>query len=324
MKENPLLSITGLTVVYRSKKGELRAVEDVSFEIDRGEVVALVGESGSGKSTIGLSIMGLLPPSAKMLGGSIRFEGKELAGKPRDMLRRLMGSKIAMVFQEPVSYLNPVLKIGDQVAESILLHNDVTKDEAKSRALEMLRRVRIPDPARVYNYYPHQLSGGMAQRVCIAIAISNNPALLIADEPTTSLDLTIQAQILHLLKNLCGELNMAMLLISHDLRVVSGMADRVITLYAGKIAEERNVADIFSQPMHPYTRLLMKSSGINNQTDEGYQTAGGLPDLHNPPMGCRFMSRCLHAFERCRLDPKEVRFGENSRVYCWLYEESVK
>ncbi len=323
MNEETILSVNNLGVSYFSSGRRLTALDGVSFDLKRGEVLAIVGESGSGKSTLGLSIMRLLPSSAKVTSGSIKLQGEEILQAEGSRLNRIRGSKVAMIFQEPVSYLNPVLKVGDQVAESIILHRNVSKEVAKNHAIEALKKVKIPDPAKVYNYYPHQLSGGMAQRVCIAIAISNNPSLLIADEPTTSLDLTIQAQILHLLKELCKEMSMSMLLISHDLRVVSGVADRVLTLYAGRVVEERPVREIFLHPLHPYTRVLLKSSGMLADGSNIYSPKGSLPDMHSPPQGCRFAPRCPHAFEICSREPVETRVDEGSRVYCWLYEKDA-
>ena len=321
MSKEPILEVNNLSVGYFASGRKLTALDNVSFELKKGEVLAVVGESGSGKSTLGLSIMRLLPASARVLSGSVRLNGEEILQFDNSRLNRIRGSKVAMIFQEPVSYLNPVLKVGEQVTESIILHRNISKELAKRYAIEALKKVKIPDPEKVYNYYPHQLSGGMAQRVCIAIAISNSPSLLIADEPTTSLDLTIQAQILHLLKELCSDMHMSMLLISHDLRVVSGVADRVLTLYAGRVVEERSVKDIFLQPLHPYTRVLLKSSGMLRDDRNFYDPKGSLPDMHDPPEGCRFAPRCPHAFNMCTREPKESRVDATSRVYCWLYEE---
>jgi peptide/nickel transport system ATP-binding protein len=321
LSKEPILEVNNLSVGYFASGRKLTALDNVSFELKKGEVLAVVGESGSGKSTLGLSIMRLLPASARVLSGSIRLNGEEILQFDNSRLNRIRGSKVAMIFQEPVSYLNPVLKVGEQVTESIILHRNISNELAKRYAIEALKKVKIPDPEKVYNYYPHQLSGGMAQRVCIAIAISNSPSLLIADEPTTSLDLTIQAQILHLLKELCSDMHMSMLLISHDLRVVSGVADRVLTLYAGRVVEERSVKDIFLQPLHPYTRVLLKSSGMLRDDRNIYDPKGSLPDMHDPPEGCRFAPRCPHAFNMCTREPKESRVDATSRVYCWLYEE---
>jgi oligopeptide/dipeptide ABC transporter ATP-binding protein len=318
-----LLEVEKLYVSYTRGNRKLSALHDVSLSVDRGEVVAIVGESGSGKSTLGLAIMQLLPAPARVLSGSILLNGKDILKMPKEQARKECGKDISMVFQEPVSYLNPVLKVGEQLRETLLIHERISKDEAKKRALSLLERVKIADAERVYDYYPYQLSGGMAQRVCIAIAIACGPSLMIADEPTTSLDLTIQAQVLHLLKELQEELKMSLILISHDLRVVSGMADRVVTMYAGSIAEEAPVSKIFTDPMHPYTRTLMQASGLS-VVDKMYDVGGFLPDLSNPPLGCRFQPRCPHAFDACANQPVETRFEKDSRVFCWLYERVAK
>ncbi|MDG6933635.1 MAG: ABC transporter ATP-binding protein [Nitrososphaerota archaeon] len=315
-----LLNVKDLSINYRKGNKSVSALQEVSISVSKGEVVAVVGESGSGKSTLGLAIMQLLPPPASVSSGEIILSGKNVLSMPRSEARKECGSMVSMVFQEPVSYLNPVMKVGDQISETLMIHENISKREAISKAIHLFRRVKIFDPERVYNYYPHQLSGGMAQRACIAMAIACGPSLMIADEPTTSLDLTIQAQVLHLLKELREEMQMAMILISHDLRVVSGMADRVVTLYAGRVAEEGTVSDIFHEPKHPYTRALMRASGLGN-LDRTYDVGGSLPDLANPPSGCRFQPRCPFAFEPCGRQPPENRMKEDYRVYCWLYDK---
>lgn len=316
---SPILSVRGLKIYYESESAPVKAVDDVSFDIGQGEVVALVGESGSGKTTVALAIPKLLAPAARLINGSILFNDKKLLGMTNQELSGIRGGEIGVVFQEPTSYLNPLIKVGEQIAESLLLHQRCNKREATTRTKEILREVRIPDVDRVYESYPHQLSGGLAQRVGIGIAVSCRPSLLIADEPTSNLDLTVQAQILNLLKTLSRERNLAILLISHDLGVVSGMADRIIIMYAGRIAEEADVHSIFKNPRHPYTKALLSASRKAIREKGSEDLAGSLPDLTNPPPGCRFNTRCPQAYERCQKDPVETKFGLRSRVYCWLY-----
>jgi oligopeptide/dipeptide ABC transporter ATP-binding protein len=313
-----LLSVKELQIYYRVQSGFVKAVDGVSLDIDQGEVVALVGESGSGKTTLALAVSNLLPAPAKVINGSIAFNGKTISTLGDEELSQIRGKEIGMVFQEPASYLNPLIKVGDQIAEALVIHEGLSRQQAASRTKTILEKVRIPDADRVYHYYPHQLSGGMAQRIGIGIAISCDPSLLIADEPTSNLDVTVQAQILHLLKELSRELKLAILLISHDLGVVSGMADRVVIMYAGQIAEEAKVHSIFKNPQHPYTKALLVSSRVSHK-NEGVTIGGSLPDLMNPPPGCRFAPRCPYAMSKCEKDPVEFIPEPESRVYCWLY-----
>jgi oligopeptide/dipeptide ABC transporter ATP-binding protein len=317
----PLLSVNNLGIYYGEGPRSVQAVDNVSFNVAEEQAIAFVGESGSGKTTVALAISNLLPAAARIIEGTITFKGKGLLGMTPDELRHVRGKEIGMVFQEPASYLNPCIKVGEQVSEAFRIHYCLRKDEAASKAKAILERVRVPDVERVYHYYPHQLSGGMAQRVGIAIALSCQPSLLLADEPTSNLDLTVQAQILHLLKTFNRELGLAILLISHDLGVVSGMADRVVIMYAGRIAEEADVHSIFRNPRHPYTQALLVASRIAQQK-EGGEVKGSLPDLTNPPPGCRFSPRCPKATEQCQKEPPEVTFEGGARVYCWLYGRS--
>jgi len=312
-----LLSVRNLKIYYGREPDLIHAVDGVTFDIRSGEITALVGESGSGKTTIALSILSLLPSSARIVEGDILFKGRSLLKLKPSEMHKIRGKEISMVFQEPHSYLNPLIKVGEQVDETLILHENVSKEEARVRTKSIFEKVRIPDPERIYNYYPHQLSGGMAQRVGIAIAIACNPQLLIADEPTSNLDLTVQAQILHLLKNLCKELGLSILLITHDLGVVSGLADRVIIIYAGKLAEEADVYSIYSNPQHPYTEALLSSSRVA-RIRSSIEASGFLPDLRNPPPGCRFSTRCPYVMEICKTDPPEVKNQQGSRVHCWL------
>lgn len=313
-----LLSVKNLKLHYKTgKQTYIHAVDDVSFDIAEAEIVALVGESGSGKTTTALSIPRLLPPSAVILGGEILFKGVDLLSLSTAELNKIRGRDIGFVFQEPVSYLNPLIKVGDQIAEVLMTHEDLDKREARRRALKLLEQVRVPDPERVYNNYPHQLSGGMAQRVNIAIAIGLNPSLLIADEPTSNLDVTVQAQILNLIMTLQKEFGMAVLLVTHDIGVVSGMADKVLVMYAGEIVEEAPVSMIFRSPHHPYSKLLLKK--FKQSSAENIEIMGNVPDLANPPEGCRFLQRCPAAMKQCSQKVPETSLNSSHRVLCWLY-----
>ncbi len=316
-----LLSVRNLRVFYEREGNVLRAVDGISLDVHAGEVVALVGESGSGKTTAALTIARLLPPNARIESGEVLFEDRDLLRMNDSELARFRGKQASMIFQEPVSYLNPLMKAGDQIAEAIMLHDRLEKKAAQSNAVQVLKRIRIPDPERVYHYYPHQLSGGMAQRVSIAIAISCHPQLLIADEPTSNLDLTVQSQILHLLKVLNRELGLAILLISHDLGVVSGLADKVIVMYAGQIAEEANVNSVYHEAKHPYTQTLLAASRLAAGATGG-KIVGGSPDPANFPQGCRFHPRCSFAMSKCiSAEPPEFFPEKAGRVKCWLYGE---
>lgn len=314
LQDSNILSVKSLRIDYFRGNKVVNAVDKVSLDVKKGEVLAIIGESGSGKSTVARAIAGLLPLNARVVSGSILFENEDILKADQRKLREIRGKKIGFIFQEPVSYLNPVLKVGEQISETLIYHTGVDKDKASKEAKNLLRYVSVPDADRVYNYYPHQLSGGMAQRVCIAMAISCRPSLLIADEPTSNLDLTVQAQILNLLDRLRREFSMSIVLISHDLGVVSGISDRIVVMYAGRVAEESTTERIIKEPKHPYTKLLL---AVSISSDE--RIYGSIPDLSNPPPGCRFSPRCPFSFERCGSDPEEF-FVKGSRVYCWLYE----
>ena len=292
-----LLAVDGLTVAFRTGRGEVTAVEDLTFTLDAGEVLGLVGESGSGKSVSALAILGLLPrPAARVAAGRVAFEGADLLTMPERRLRRLRGPGIGMIFQEPMSSLNPVFTIGDQITETLRAHERIGPAAARTRAVGLLDRVGIPSAAQRLGDYPHQLSGGQRQRVMIAIALSCNPRLLIADEPTTALDVTIQAQILDLLLDLRAERGMAVLLITHNMGVVAETADRVLVMYAGRIAEQAPVAALFDRPAHPYTRgLLSCVPALDQDLRRLPAIPGSLPDPARRPPGCRFAPRCgLH------------------------------
>ena len=301
-----LLSVKNLSTEFPVKKGIVRAVEDVSFDVDQGEILAIVGESGSGKSVTSLSIMGLLAEPGHVAGGSLEFEGKDLATLSEKQYRELRGNDMAMIFQEPMTSLNPVYRVGNQIVEAIRTHEKVSKAEAKDRAVDLLRKVGIPSPEARINDYPHQMSGGMRQRVMIAMALACNPKLLIADEPTTALDVTIQAQILDLLRRLRDDTGMAVLLITHDLGVVSETADRVVVMYCGQVVEEAEVRTLFDHPMHPYTLGLLKS----------------IPRLLEMPPGCHFSDRCDSCMDICRTKVPELVDVDGHKVRCFLYESA--
>ncbi len=320
---DPLLEVRDLAVAFDTDAGLLRAVDGISFSIPRGRTLGLVGESGCGKSVTALSILRLLPqPSGRIVGGEIRFEGADLAAAtPADLLR-IRGGRIGMVFQEPMTALNPVHRIGRQLSEVFLLHRTRDKAEAARLAVEMLAKVGIPSPEIRAQEYPHQLSGGMRQRVVIAMALACNPALLIADEPTTALDVTIQAQILDLLRSLQRELGMAILLITHDLGVIAEMCDEVVVMYSGRIAEQGPVEKIFARPAHPYTRgLLSAIPRLEAERKSRLATIPGLvPTLAEMPTGCRFANRCPLATNACAMQPPLETLSAGHTVACWHHK----
>jgi peptide/nickel transport system ATP-binding protein len=318
-----VLEVKNLQTVFFTNSGLFKAVDDVSFEVGRGETLAIVGESGCGKSVSALSIMRLVPnPPGRIVGGTVLLEGTDLLALGEPAMREIRGNRISMIFQEPMTSLNPVIRIGDQIAEAVRLHRSMTAKAAWDKAVEMLRLVRIPEPARRAQEYPHQLSGGMRQRAMIAMALACRPALLIADEPTTALDVTIQAQILALVLDLQKELGMGLILITHDLGVVAQTAQRVIVMYAGKKVEEADVEALFENPRHPYTRGLMASipAVLNSGKAETRLTEipGTVPSLVGLPPGCAFAPRCSLAIARCRTEypPLEDRGGGHLAA-CW-------
>ena len=315
----PLLSIDGLTVEFPSAKGALRAVDDVSLHVNRGETLGLVGESGSGKSMTALAVIGLVPPPGRVAGGSVRFNGADLTGMRERDLRRIRGAGVGFVFQEPMTALNPVFTIGSQLIETLAAHDIARGKAAERKAAELLDAVRLPDPERRLRDYPHQLSGGQRQRALIAMALACDPALLIADEPTTALDVTVQAEILDLLREMKSRLGLALLLITHDLGVVAETADRVAVMYAGRIVEQSPVAELFSDPLHPYTRGLLGSMPGREQGRQLRAIPGVVPPLGNLPPGCTFAPRCPDRFEPCdKARPGDALLGERS-VKCYLY-----
>jgi peptide/nickel transport system ATP-binding protein len=328
--EDTVLDVKNLQTVFFTNSGLFRAVDDVSFTVRRGETLAIVGESGCGKSVTALSIMRLVPdPPGRIVGGSVTLEGSDLLGLDEAAMRKIRGDRISMIFQEPMTSLNPVMRIGDQITEAVQLHRSMTNKEAWKQAVDTLRLVRIPEPERRALEYPHQLSGGMRQRAMIAMALACRPALLIADEPTTALDVTIQAQILALIVELQKELGTGLILITHDLGVVAQTAQRVIVMYAGKKVEEACVEALFENPRHPYTRGLMASMpaviGLGAKTDARLtEIPGMVPSLTNLPAGCAFAPRCTMAIDRCREQyPPLQDFGDRHFAACWRAAELV-
>ena len=316
-----LIEIKDLKTSFFTSDGELRAVDGVSFEIEEGKTMGLVGESGCGKSVTALSTMQLIPKAAgRVVGGEIRYRGDDLLSFDETRMRHIRGNEISMIFQEPMTSLNPVFSVGAQIEEVIVLHQRMTKKDARDKAIEMLRLVKIPEPEIRIDDYPHQLSGGMRQRVMIAMALSCNPSLLIADEPTTALDVTIQAQILLLIEELQDELGMALLLITHDLGVVAEQADDVAIMYAGKIVERAVPEVIFSRPLHPYTLGLLKSiPGYNGVKKKLEAIPGIVPSPLDLPAGCRFSDRCARAEDGCKEAEPELREVEERHwVSCFL------
>src|SRR6201991_4915400 len=329
--DETVLDVKNLQTVFFTNSGLFRAVDNLSFHVRRGETLAIVGESGCGKSVTALSIMRLVPdPPGRIVGGSVLLEGTDLLGLDDARMRQIRGNRISMIFQEPMTSLNPVIRIGDQISEAVRLHRNISGKEASAQAIEMLRLVRIPEPARRAQEYPHQLSGGMRQRAMIAMAMACRPALLIADEPTTALDVTIQAQILALMLELQKELGMGLILITHDLGVVAQTAQRVIVMYAGRKVEEADVDTLFANPRHPYTRGLMASipavpTGGVERAARLAEIPGTVPSLTSLPQGCAFAPRCPLAIERCRQEyPPLQDFGGHHRAACWRAAELAK
>jgi peptide/nickel transport system ATP-binding protein len=316
----PLLEVKGLKTYFYTEDGVVQAINGVDFAIRPGEVMGLVGESGSGKSVTSLSIMRLLPASGKIVDGEIRFDSRDLVQVPEETMVRMRGDDLSMIFQQPTSCLNPVFRIGDQIAETIMVHQDLSKQEAWRQGVEMLRKVGIPDPERRATAFPHEISGGQAQRVMIAMALSCLPKLLIADEPTTALDVTIQAQILDLMRNLRSETGTAILLITHDMGVIAEMCDSVAVMYAGQIVEYTDVYTIFDNPLHPYTEGLLAAIPVLGDVRETLAVIpGSVPNLIELPPGCKFAPRCPYAQDLCVTeDPPLVEVRPNQKVRCFM------
>lgn len=315
-----LLSVKNLRTSFFTPAGEVKAVNDVSFNLDRGKVLGIVGESGSGKSVTAYSIMRILASTGKIINGSILFEGKDLATISENEMRDIRGNKISMIFQDPMTSLNPVYTIGNQLIEAIELHTNKEKEEAEQRAIELLKLVGVNEPEKRLKQYPHEFSGGMRQRVMIAMTLACEPDILIADEPTTALDVTIQAQILELMKSLQKELGMAIILITHDLGVVASMCDEVIVMYAGKVVERGTIKEIFYNPCHEYTKGLLKSiPKIDEEKKKLTPIEGNPVDLLNLPKGCSFSPRCAECMRICLEEyPPELRINEEHLASCWL------
>jgi peptide/nickel transport system ATP-binding protein len=316
----PLLAVEDLRVAFAGDDGRVtRAVDGVGFTLQRGRTLGIVGESGCGKSVTSLSIMGLLPKQTARVMGSVRFEGADLLRTPDRTLRDLRGDRLAMIFQEPMTSLNPSFTVGDQIAEVIIRHRGASPREARAHAIDMLRHVRIPSPEQRVDDYPHRLSGGMRQRAMIAMALACDPQLLIADEPTTALDVTIQAQILDLMRRLREETGTAIILITHDLGVVAELCDDIVVMYAGQVVERAPVGTLFEQPQHPYTVGLLGSiPRLDQRRDRLAAIDGTVPDMTAPPPGCRFAKRCPFADDRCRHEPPPfLDVGEAHTSRCW-------
>ncbi|PEF51190.1 peptide ABC transporter ATP-binding protein [Bacillus cereus] len=321
-----VVELKDLQTHFQTDEGTVKAVNHVSFAVREGETVCVVGESGCGKSVTALSIMGLIAESGSVVGGDILYEGKSLLGMKEKELRSLRGNDIAMIFQEPMTSLNPVFTVGEQIVETLREHELLSKNEAYKKAIELIRKVGIARADEIVHSYPHELSGGMLQRIMIAVALSCNPKLLIADEPTTALDVTIQAQILDLLRQVKEEFKTSILLITHDLGVVAEMADYVVVMYGGKVIEEAPVLEIFQNPKHPYTKGLLKSKPVmGKRIDKLYSIPGQVPNLVGLGEFCYFSGRCEHCMEICGKEAPNLNVNdENHKVACWLYEERAE
>ncbi|WP_102399198.1 ABC transporter ATP-binding protein [Haloimpatiens massiliensis] len=327
MDNTDLVEIKNLKTYFKTEDGIVKAVDDVSFKIKKGETLGLVGESGCGKSVAAMSLMRLIPnPPGKIMGGEMHFEDKNILELNDEDMRNIRGNDIAVIFQEPMTSLNPVLTIGYQINETIILHQKLDKEKAKKRSIEMLKLVGIPRAEEVFQCYPHELSGGMRQRAMIAMALSCNPKLLIADEPTTALDVTIQAQILQLMKDLKDKIGASIMLITHDLGVIAEMADYVVVMYAGKVVEKAPVVELFKNPKHPYTIGLLNSKpALNKEQDKLYSIPGQVPNPIGMPEYCYFYERCNKACEDCKKGiPSLIDKGNRHEVACWLYEKEVE
>ena len=327
MLDERLLEIKELKISFLTERGMVTAVDGVSFHVDAGETVGVVGESGCGKSVTAESILRLLDEKKTEYEGEIRYRGKNLLAVSQDEMQQIRGNEISMIFQDPMTSLNPVFPIGDQIAEVIRLHQNCSKQEAHQRTVEMLRRTGIPDPERRVHEYPHEISGGMRQRVMIAMALSCQPQLLIADEPTTALDVTIQAQILELMNDLKQESSMGVILITHDLGVVAEVCSRVVVMYLGQVIEEADVETLFENPLHPYTKGLMKAVPVldGERGKKLHVIKGMVPSLHQIPQGCRFAPRCDYADGRCIAEPPHLQaISDQHKVRCWHAEKIAK
>ncbi len=317
----PLVEVERLRVEFPTRRGVLTAVDDISFTIGVGEILGVVGESGAGKSMTGYATIGLLEPPGRIAGGSIKLSGRRIDNLPPEEMRRVRGRQIGAIFQDPLTSLNPLLRISDQLIETIRTHLDLTERQARTRALELLEEVGIPAARERIDQYPHQFSGGMRQRIVIALALCAGPQLIVADEPTTALDVSIQAQIIRLLKRLCRDHGTSVILITHDMGVIAETADRVAVMYAGRIVEIGPVRDVIKNARHPYTRGLMASiPSITNRNKDLAQIPGSMPRLSEIPAGCAFSPRCTETMDRCRRERPELVADGASSTACWLYE----
>ena len=324
-KNQPLLKVENLRIEFPTRRGTLVAVDDISFHIDEGEVLGVVGESGAGKSLTGSAIIGLLEPPGRIAGGKVLLEGQDIANLPYELMRRIRGRHIGMVFQDPLTSLNPLYTVGRQLTETIQTHTEMGPQDARERAIELLTEVGIPSPELRVDQYPHQFSGGMRQRVVIALALCVNPRLIIADEPTTALDVSIQAQIISLLKKLCRDHGAAVMLITHDMGVIAETADRVAVMYAGRLSEVGPVQDVIMRAKHPYTHGLMGSiPKMGHDTERLEQIDGSMPRLTEIPTGCAFNPRCPKAFGRCTVERPDLIQVDSSQVACWLFDQPME
>jgi peptide/nickel transport system ATP-binding protein len=319
----PVLSVRDLKVDFPTRRGLLHAIDGVSFEIARGEVLGVVGESGAGKSVTGAAVIGLIDPPGRVVGGEIRLSGMRIDNLPAEDMRRIRGKRIGMVFQDPLTSLNPLYRVGEQLIETIITHLALSPSAARKRAIDLLAEVGIPAPDKRIDGYPHEFSGGMRQRVVIALAIAAAPELIIADEPTTALDVSIQAQIIALIKKLGREHGTAVMLVTHDMGVIAEIADRVAVMYSGRIAEIGPVRDVVHKPLHPYARGLMGAiPTLDTTVSRLVQIPGSMPRLSAIPKGCAFNPRCSQVFERCRVDRPEPLLRDGRKVACHLYDQA--
>jgi peptide/nickel transport system ATP-binding protein len=318
----PVLSVRNLQVEFVTRRGILRAIDGVSFDIAAGEVLGVVGESGAGKSLTGTAIIGLIDPPGRIAGGEVLLQGQRIDNLPREQLRKIRGKRIGMIFQDPLTSLNPLFKISEQLVETIRAHSDMNEADARTRAIDLLTEVGIPAPEKRIDSYPHEFSGGMRQRVVIALALAAEPELIIADEPTTALDVSVQAQIITLLKRLCRERGTAVMLVTHDMGVIAETADRVAVMYAGRIAEIGPVRDVVQNARHPYAKGLMGAiPTLESASERLVQIPGSMPRLTAIPQGCAFNPRCEKVFARCHVERPDLIAAGPSQVACWLYDE---
>jgi peptide/nickel transport system ATP-binding protein len=319
----PVLSVRDLTVEFVTRRGRLRALDKVSFDVARGEVLGVVGESGAGKSVTGAAIIGLIDPPGRIAGGEVVLSGRRIDNLPPDAMRKVRGKRIGMIFQDPLTSLNPLYRVGEQLIETIQTHTDLNAADARKRAIALLDEVGIPAASRRIDGYPHEFSGGMRQRVVIALALCAEPEFIIADEPTTALDVSVQAQIIALIKRLCAERGTSVMLVTHDMGVIAETADRVAVMYAGRIAEIGPVREVVKEPLHPYAKGLMGAiPSLEGETDRLVQIPGSMPRLSAIPPGCAFNPRCPHAFARCHVERPELIPVGDRRVACHLYDQA--